>query len=335
MNVTKNLINLPCDILIEICKYIDIYTLSNLTCTNKKVSKIIKENLWNIIDSQIDIVNKINSPSLDNLDNKKLYIPCNKETYENFKYIIDMRAIYFYKKELPLSLIDDLSDSDILNLKIISTYQKLSENQIRKSWIDITLTNLLTYQIIPEDLIIFFINTNRINQEEWYLISKHQKLSYNFIKKYESHINWHALSENKNALNIDIINSYNDKLIWSEITKHGLTEEIIEYYINKLCFFSWRNVACYSNLSINFINKYFDKFDKHTLICRQVLNEEIILKILDTTSVEVLEDFYWPSIAEHQELNIDFIKKHSDNLPIHLMIRNKKIKRQYLKIVYG
>ena len=78
----------------------------------------------------------------------------------------------------------------------------------------------------------FYENINNF-VVDWFYISKHQKLSEEFIEKYIDKVNWDCISINQK-----------------------LSEEFIEKYIDKV---NWHYISQFEILSKSFIKKHYDK----------------------------------------------------------------------------
>ena len=90
----------------------------------------------------------------------------------------------------------------------------------------------------------------------WVYISKYQKLSEEFIEKYNDKVDWSRISSNQ-KLSEEFIEKYYDKVDWWNISKYQtLSEEFIEKYIDKS---NWFWISNYQKLSKEFIEKHKNK----------------------------------------------------------------------------
>ena len=106
-------IAIPAEIWIEVCKYVDIYTLSSLACVNKHLNTMITSQLYDMIDSSYVI------PSLREL---KL-VPRTQATYQRFRYVIDFPTLQYNKCKFPEEVIHTFSDiMDLEQLSSIKSY---------------------------------------------------------------------------------------------------------------------------------------------------------------------------------------------------------------------
>lgn len=314
---------LPVELWFNIYSYIDIRTLSKMIYANKYFNNVIVSNKWKIVDTIIK-------------SDRVISIPKKEETLISWKYLVDWESIIQDNLDNldNLRLDDEVLEwlDDNLILSKVSVYQKFSEKIIRIVFDKISFKNLLQYQILPLDLIYRIVESIAIlDTIDWYNIWSRQDIDEIFVKKYINNINWYAVSLNKNVLSYNFINLYSDKLIWQEITKHSLNENIIEKYIDKIDLFCWMNVLN-SKLSSDFIEKYNDKIIKNghiNLLLRfQLLNEKLLEKILNNYD----EVNY---ISLYQKLSFNFILKYKEKLILKSLIRNKYILKEYLYKIYN
>jgi hypothetical protein len=126
----------------------------------------------------------------------------------------------------------------------------------------------------------FFDDNIKKFKVDWGYISMHQKLSGEFIEK------------------------YNDKVNWYYISKHQkLSEEFIERNIGEI---EWDWISGYQKLSESFIGKHKDKVNWYNISKHQTLSEEFIEKHIDKV--------YWYYISQYQKLSEEFIEKHKNKI---------------------
>lgn len=318
----KNIIDkIPKEIWIHIFKDLDLKTISNLLCTNKKFKDLITPLKWDIIDSLYD---------------KGCFIPKNKETYHEYLYCIDWMTFVYKEINIPEDVIIKLHE--YVDFAVITTKQKFSENLIRKFFHKIPMYNLLTFQKVPIDILTALIDSKipeLISSTFWYAIWKNQNINVSFINRFKRYVDWNAISSNKDALSIELINTFYNELVWYEVTLHGIHESIIETFIHKMDIFSWKNVAYFSQLSENFILKYEDKLEISTLFRSQQMSEPLMEYLLQKITDQYELEEIWSHISLNQCLSLDFIQKYSNKLNLGFMIRNPRIKRKFLKLIYG
>jgi hypothetical protein len=316
-----NINNIPNEIWFNILQHTDLKTLSSLLCVNNTFKNMIEPVKWDIIDSMHD---------------RGCFVPKNLNTYLQYIYCIDWTTYVYNKINIPDDVIIQLHD--YIDFAVITTKQKFSETLIRKFFHKIPITNLLMFQNVPIDILTPLIESNIpqfFPREYWYYVWKNQKITKDFINKFKQYVDWHAVSTNKDALSFDIINEFHNELIWPEVTSHGIHESIIEHFLYKMDAFSWKNVAYFSQLSETFILKYIDNLDILALFTSQQMSESLILYLLEkVNNIEDIHDI-WGKIALHQQLSMEFISNNKDKLNLVFMIRNPRIKRKFLKLLYN
>jgi hypothetical protein len=261
-------------------------------------------------------------------------IPCNRETYEAYRYCIDMTTIIFNKNKLRDNVIENLNE--LIEFNLLSTNQKLSDRILYKYYERIEVNNLICNQTIPLDILVNILEKyyDNFDTTAWYYICKNQPVNIELIRKYYNKINWHALSLNKKILTFDIISTYSQNLIWQDLTTLGLCEEVILSYIDKMCPICWSNISMTSSLSNEFIRKHLIVLNKMGIFTCQQIEERLIEEIIEWSDIDD-QEFLWNKVATCQKLTKDFIRKHITKLPLHLLIRNPRIKRVALKEVFG
>lgn len=93
---------------------------------------------------------------------------------------------------------------------------------------------------------------------DWYLVSRYQRLSPEFIRRWADKLDWNALS-----LRADLTESfmfeYRDKLNWFYITTF---QSLSESFISKMSdYVHWETITLLSNLSDEFILAHLDRFN--------------------------------------------------------------------------
>ena len=137
-------------------------------------------------------------------------------------------------------------------------------------------------KIIEEikDIEKFFDNNINNFEVDYYMLSRYQKLSESFIKKYK------------------------DKVYWNYISIYQtLSEKFIEKYIDKVDLYL---ISIYQKLSEEFIEKHYYKVDWYWISIYQKLSEPFIEKHIDKVD--------WYCISQYQKLSESFIKKHKNKL---------------------
>lgn len=312
---------IPVELWFDITRYLSIIDISHLSCINKHFSILIKKNKW----SFIDIIYQDTS--------NYTIIPKTPETFQNFRFCIDWCNIILNnptKKEIiPSEIIEWMEDRQ--DLEYICIYQTLSENTIRNSFNKIHWRLLLTYQILPFDLIEIIVDSYDLSNSDWNLIWLNPNITLDFITKNIDHAQWHIISANKELISLELIQKYGNRLSLHELTKHGINEQIIEYYLPKMDIICWINVSQFTKLSMDFIKTHIDKLNLQFIInCQEIKEsylEEIIQKRLDDNN----HTMFFQAISLNQKLSYDFIKKYKNHLFLKNLIRNKWISRKDLQ----
>jgi hypothetical protein len=306
---------LPNETILRILGHTDLRTLSTLMCCNKKLYTLFNHNnfKWEVIDN------------LKNLEN---HVPRTRQTYEEYRYCVDFKTLLYNKVKIPEKVIETFED--LIDFSMLSAYQTLSETLVRKYHQRIDFLKLICHQKLPNDMLAEYLTLD-MDPSRWYQICKHQKLDTISIEKYYDKINWHALSQNKEALTLEIILKYSEKLIWQEVTNLGLSEEVISMFLHKMDMFAWSNISYTSCLSSGFIRKYKDKLNIMALLTCQSLGEDVIEELIEYSG----DTQYWLKVCTSQPISMQFIIKHIEKLSLHLLIRNAKIKKSHLKAIFG
>jgi hypothetical protein len=112
---------------------------------------------------------------------------------------------------------------------------------------------------------------------DWNKISKHQKLSEEFIEKFQDKIGWWQISINQ-TLSESFIEKYQDKVDWNNISYcQQLSESFIERCQNKV---DYNFISTYQKLSEEFIEKFQDKVNWDRISRFQNLPKTFIEKVL-------------------------------------------------------
>lgn len=326
----------PTEIVYSILPWVDLKTYSSIISLNKQhyntfFSKNDPSLKWDIID----LINKRGSP-----------VPLTLDTYFNYRFAIDWITIIYNKIRIPEHVIelfmkngsntkqDQENIKDTFDIKIILGSQKLSHDFLRKYHELCGWENLIVNQNLPEDLLIKIVSENHLSPTQWYNLWITQKYSIHFIDTYFDFAVWHAISSNKDVITTDVLNKYYDHLIWPQLTVHGINQEIIEAFIQKLDMISWTNIACFSKLSCDFIIKYRSHLNLQIIFRSQQVNSDTIIYLIN-----LLDDFdkeeSWINIALYQSLDFNFINKFKNELSSKYLIRNPRIKRKDIYNVYS
>ena len=118
-------------------------------------------------------------------------------------------------------------------------------------------------------------------------ISQYQKLSEDFIEKFQDKIDFDYISISQ-KLSEDFIEKFQDKVDWEHISIYqNLSESFIEKFQNKV---NWNFISEYQNLSEYFIEKFKDKVNWNFISEYQNLSDKFRgkhnLKQIESISIE-------------------------------------------------
>lgn len=308
---------IPLHLWFIVFKYVDIITLSYMSCLNKSFNVYIHNNKWDIIDYMIY---------------SGKFIPSNRLTYLNYKYCIDWNSLIFYKTNIPDDVIQNVLSFD--HIQLLFSYKKVSEKILRRYFYFINWRSLLFNQILPIDLLEKIVINYNLYSSDWKMLWKYQpNITIQFIEKYYENIDWESISSNK-KLSLDIVDKYQNQIIWSEFTKQGIHEYILLKYIEKLDSTSWIHISWYSKLSHFFIKTFIKFLDKYIILHSQKVPDDILEYILETCD-DGDKSEYWKIVAKYQTLSYNFINKYKQYLNMHILISNKHILKVDLSKIYN
>jgi len=313
------MLSLPFEIWIDIFKYLDLENLSKMSCLNKYFNYYIKKNKWDLID-QLYTKNF-------------LVIPKTKETYLNYYYCIDWSKYILNRVYIPEDVIRWITNTT--DLEVITLHQKLSPQMIEQIYNKVQLDVLIAKQEIPLHILyeVLSRNDNELSHYQWYLVWSAQPIDYNFVLKYFSKIQWQPVSCNKHALSYELISNFSENLIWSEITRHGIHEDIINEFKHKMDFICWSNISEYTQLSTEFMRDNLLSLEFNRLLRFQTIEEDFLFELVDNL-VESEKFTYVNSIVLHQKVSLSFLKKYTRYISFKILIRNEKILRKDLDLYW-
>jgi hypothetical protein len=131
----------------------------------------------------------------------------------------------------------------------------------------------------------------------WYIISRYQKLSEEFIREFKKYVNWIYIT-----------------------LFQKLSESFIREFRN---YFDWANISRYQKLSEEFIREFKHEVDWHYISEYQKLSEEFIMEFKDNVN--------WFYISKYQKLSEDFIKKFKDKVSWSCISRYQKLSYKFWK----
>jgi len=122
----------------------------------------------------------------------------------------------------------------------------------------------------------------------WKYSCHYQKLSKNFIRKFQKEVNWIYISMYQ-KLSENFIREFKDEVNWTSISRYQrLSEKFIREFKNEV---DWYKISQHQRLSKKFIRKFKDKVD-------------------------------WDNISQYQQLSDDFIREFKDNIKEHKLLKS-------------
>lgn len=175
----------------------------------------------------------------------------------NFKHFLK------YGKQAKLTLED-----------YIFTSRSIPEDYIREHLDEIDLKSIFTHSLVSEKFIEEFVN---MDGGYWAEVSSFQRLSKNFIKKWQHRIDWYKLnSRNYKQLNEKLLDEMKDYVFWEYLSsERDFSERFLEKHEDLIY---WEKLNC-KKFSLKFILKHenqlsFDEMILNTDYLRYYLNEK-------------------------------------------------------------
>ena len=174
---------------------------------------------------------------------------------------------------------------DKVNWKMISIYQKLSENFIREFQDKLDWDFISECQILSEDFIREF--ADKVN---WECISYYQTLSESFIREFQDKIDWYQISQSQ-KLSEDFIKEFQDKVRWDWISQfQKLSEEFIREFKDNV---DWYFISKYQKLSENFIKEFQEKLGDVKEISWLYKDKEFLKQqVIESGLYECYDDYF-------------------------------------------
>lgn len=144
-----------------------------------------------------------------------------------------------------------------------------------------------------------------ITEEQWEDISKHQKLSEDFIREFQDKVDWWYISSHENLSEIFIC-EFQNKMNWCTISAcQKLSESFIREFQDKV---DWEWISKYQKLSENFIREFKNYVYWYCISKYQKLSEGFIREFKYKVS--------WYCISKYQKLSNEFIEEFKDKLDL-------------------
>ena len=151
-----------------------------------------------------------------------------------------------------------------------------------------------------------------------------ENISKELLEKCETNpneVNWVDISINQ-KLSEEFIEKFQEKVYWDWISAYQkLSEEFIEKFQEKVY---WDYISRYQKLSEKFIEKFQEKVNWDYISSSQKISEEFIEKFQEKVN--------WICISKYQKLSEEFINKHKLTIPeSSWMYKDKEWKRKYIQ----
>ena len=179
---------------------------------------------------------------------------------------------------------------------------------------------LIKYQILPEILLIKYIDNTPIEKIDFYNLALNQNLPDEIIDKYEKHFNWDIISQEQ-LLKLETIVKYNKKINWSLLplnikTQYLFNDTFILVFQKENI---WDNIGWMDNVTIDCIwnnknlitNKGWFSIIEHKELSNDKI-EDFINNIIPQLNIN--ENECWDIISINQKLSEEFIEKYQDKL---------------------
>ena len=139
------------------------------------------------------------------------------------------------------------------------------------------------------------------NYNDWVLLSKHEGLTEDFIRKFADKVDWEWISQ-YHHLSEDFIREFKDRVYWGCISSYqNLSEDFIREFKYRL---RWVCISKYQHLSEDFIREFANRVDWNMISMCQHLSEGFIREFKDRVD--------WDWISRYQRLSKEFIKEFKD-----------------------
>lgn len=234
--------------------------------------------------------------------------------YDASHYIdnFSVKFIRYFEDEWNWNVISNIlrTDSNVfkhfknrLNWETVYTYKNLTVEQLR--------------ECLPKTPI------------HWFLVSRNQRLSNEFILEYIDFLNIDQISISQN-----------------------LSEDTLRKICHRFTENDWRNISSKQKLSEKFMRDFFDKFHKNTLCMKQ----EFSIKFLKDYSEKInwyyighnkhtteaiiykfIDNARWDAISASQPLSLNFVKKNWSHLKLYRnkMMSNSKVSAKVKSFIAG
>lgn len=180
-------------------------------------------------------------------------------------------------------------------------------------------------------------------------ISRSEKLSEDFMRKYEKHLYWEELCKYQD-MSEKFIEEFINKIYARPLLDRGLiNENFIRRYADTI---NWKTVSnSRADLSIGFLREFKDKIDWQRYFYNHTPTQKFVEEFRDVIplstviyKVKMTEDFirryrielekyysFWSSICETQDLSEEFIEEFADKVNWKVISYRQKLSRRMIE----
>ena len=126
------------------------------------------------------------------------------------------------------------------------------------------------YQPLTEDFMRTF--ESKLN---WEIVSQYQKLSENFISEFQGKVYWDKVCQYQ-KLSEKFIKQFKHKMAWGIVSQHQMLSE--DFMIEFKAELNWEKLSQYQIMSMDFIDEMWEKIDKKVVAKHQKLNEKFVME---------------------------------------------------------
>ena len=217
-------------------------------------------------------------------------------------------------------------EEKIYSSHLIFTVQKVSEAFVEKYVSTNVLADVLENQTLSEDFIRKhakeFDNIFYHGDVCWETITKHQKLSEQFMRDFNHKLDWRYLPVYQ-EMSEAFIKAYADKFWWGDFPYEKLSEDFISEMADKV---SWAEVSKRKkNMSREFIEKWAHRLDWFNLCYFNKVDSDLLSKYAYKLT------FNWNVLCDRQNLSETFIREWKDKLDFGKLLERHLLSNDFIR----
>jgi hypothetical protein len=253
-----------------------------------------------------------------NNDDKLIVNKLMKDNYNNEDYWKFLLESMLFDDEFIKNNFCDININYLIKYQILSNDLLLwfNDNHYKPKYNDY----LIKYQILPEILLRKYIDNTPINKLDFYNLALNQNLPDDIIDKYQNNFDWDIISQEQ-LLKLQTIAKYHKKINWSllplNIKTQYLFNDSFVLIFQKENF--WDNIGWMDKVTVeclwNFKNLITNK-GWFSIIEHKELPYDKLIEFIDEIlpNLNINEDECWDLISMNQNLTEEFIEKYQDKL---------------------